>query len=158
MGTLVERVCKCGCGESFMARLRDVERGYGNYKNRSHASKGTKNPSWKGGRSSKPYFYKLRYMAKNPEKFKARQTLLRSVNAGILKRGCCEFCGDPNTQGHHEDYDHPYQVRWLCRKDHRLVDRWRRQRERSLQPGVKFRRRNRKAWLARPYPTRTCTL
>ena len=131
MSQYIERVCQCGCGETFMARRLDVERGYGKYKNRKHASKGSNNPNWKGGNSGF-YHYKLRAIAKHPQRHKCRQLFERAVVAGILKRGCCEFCGNPKTQGHHEDYDHPYQVRWLCRKDHRLVDRWRRQRERSL--------------------------
>ena len=129
MSRYVERVCQCGCGETFVARASDVERGYGLYKNRSHAAQGSSNPNWEGGRSNNRYYYKLRAIAKYPLKHKCRRAFARAVQAGVLKRGCCEFCGDPKTDGHHEDYDQPYRVRWLCRKHHRLVDRWRRERE-----------------------------
>lgn len=41
----------------------------------------------------------------------------------LLKRPCDE-CGDPNVQKHHEDYDKPLDVKWLCahchQRHHRL--------------------------------------
>ena len=112
-----------------MARARDVRRGYGLYKNRSHANRGKNNPSWRDGRSGNLYYYKLRSIAKHQNRHKCRTTYELALRRGILKRGCCEFCGAPKTQGHHEDYSQPYKVRWLCPKHHRLVDKWRRQRE-----------------------------
>ena len=31
----------------------------------------------------------------------------------------CEVCQDPQSQAHHyKGYDHPLEVRWLCRKHH----------------------------------------
>ena len=42
----------------------------------------------------------------------------RAIKLGILVRGSCEVCGDPKTDGHHDDYTKPLQVRWLCRKHH----------------------------------------
>jgi len=44
----------------------------------------------------------------------ARVYLLR----GKIERKPCENCGDPVAQMHHEDYDKPLEVRWLCRKCH----------------------------------------
>ncbi len=129
MSRYVQRVCQCGCEETFMARASDVARGYGLYKNRSHATRGPNHPRWKGGRSADFYFYKLRSIAKYPLRHKCRRIFARAVKSGILKRGCCEFCGNPKTQGHHEDYSRPNDIRWLCRKHHRMVDRWRRERE-----------------------------
>lgn len=31
----------------------------------------------------------------------------------------CEQCGDPKAVGHHEDYDRPLDLIWLCRSCHR---------------------------------------
>ena len=129
MSRFTPRVCECGCGETFMARTSDIARGYGRFKNRSHATRGPNNARWQGGRSTNDYYYKSRSIAKHPLKHKCRLVYTAALRAGVLRRGCCEFYGDPKTEGHHEDYDQPYQVRWLCRKHHRLVDKWRRQRE-----------------------------
>jgi len=66
MSKMIERVCQCGCGETFMARARDIKRGWGKYKNRSHASSGSNNPYWRGGRSTNRYYYKLRAIVQHP--------------------------------------------------------------------------------------------
>ena len=112
-----------------MARASDVARGWGLYKNKSHASRGANNPHWKGGISKDHYHYKVRSVTKYPDRHSCRRQYESAMRAGVLKRGCCEFCGDHKTDGHHEDYRQPYKVRWLCRKHHAMVDRWRRDRE-----------------------------
>ncbi len=40
-----------------------------------------------------------------------------------LDRQPCEVCGDPKTDGHHEDYSRPLEVRWLCRLCHARAHR-----------------------------------
>jgi hypothetical protein len=37
---------------------------------------------------------------------------------GILIQKPCQVCGDENSQMHHENYNKPLGVTWLCRKDH----------------------------------------
>ena len=37
---------------------------------------------------------------------------------GLLIKSPCEDCGDENSQMHHEDYDEPLEVVWLCRSCH----------------------------------------
>lgn len=53
-----------------------------------------------------------------------RRANCRSYTNVLIRRGDlvpkpCEVCGDPNVQPHHENYDDPRTVRWLCRKHHR---------------------------------------
>jgi hypothetical protein len=55
---------------------------------------------------------------KHRHKHLARQALCNAVARGKLKRGTCEVCGSKRTQGHHEDYSKPLEVRWLCREHH----------------------------------------
>jgi len=49
----------------------------------------------------------------------ARWQVRRAVAAGRLTRGPCETCGEARTQGHHDDYSKPLNVRWLCNSCHR---------------------------------------
>lgn len=49
----------------------------------------------------------------------ARTAVSNAVRDGKLVRLPCEVCGDPKSQGHHDDYTRPLDVRWLCFKHHR---------------------------------------
>jgi len=66
-----------------------------------------------------------RMIAKYPEKYKARYTLRNAIARGEIIKGCCEVCGSPNVESHHDDYSKPLEVRWFCRQHHReLEGRW----------------------------------
>jgi hypothetical protein len=51
-----------------------------------------------------------------PKKWKARNAVNNAIRDGRLERGsACHFCGtNKRLQAHHEDYDHPLDVVWLC--------------------------------------------
>lgn len=53
------------------------------------------------------------------KKANARRYVNAYVERGNVIRGLCEVCHSPDTQPHHENYDQPLKVRWLCR-EHRL--------------------------------------
>ena len=55
---------------------------------------------------------------KNPEKYKARQEVLKALRKGTLVKKPCEVCGDVYSQAHHDDYSNPLKVRWFCQKHH----------------------------------------
>jgi hypothetical protein len=49
----------------------------------------------------------------------ARDYLNRLIRRGVVKRKDCEVCGsDKNVEAHHDDYEKPMDVRWLCRIHH----------------------------------------
>jgi hypothetical protein len=57
-----------------------------------------------------------------PEESRKRANARAYVNV-YVKRGKlvqlpCEVCGDVNSEKHHDDYDKPLEVKWLCRKCH----------------------------------------
>lgn len=58
-------------------------------------------------------------------KLVANDRLKYAVRSGKLQRLPCEQCGDPKSHGHHDDYNKPLDVRWLCAlchgKAHRRV-------------------------------------
>jgi len=55
-----------------------------------------------------------------PQKRKARHAVSNAIRDGKLARGVeCYFCGSADRlHAHHEDYDHPLDVVWLCSSCH----------------------------------------
>lgn len=49
----------------------------------------------------------------------AHKKVLRAIASGKLAKMPCEICGDMETQAHHDDYNKPLEVRWLCEKHHK---------------------------------------
>ena len=48
---------------------------------------------------------------------RARGQLRRAVASGRIVPQGCEICG-AKAEGHHDDYDQPLIVRWLCKRHH----------------------------------------
>jgi len=42
----------------------------------------------------------------------------RGKKMGIITKMPCEICGEINTEAHHDDYEKPLQIRWVCKKHH----------------------------------------
>ena len=56
---------------------------------------------------------------KNPEKYSARYKLRWAVRSGRIEKPAeCSDCGEATEAkrltGHHNDYNKPYEVEWLC--------------------------------------------
>jgi len=78
-----------------------------------------------------------RVRAKNPQRIKAAQEIssawrkadkrrmkchnavTRAVRSGLLERQPCVRCGETKSLAHHEDYDKPLDVMWLCQPCHK---------------------------------------
>ena len=54
---------------------------------------------------------------------RARKMVERALAAGRLVRQPCEACGSPRAHAHHDDYDRPLDVRWLCQRHHNDIPR-----------------------------------
>ena len=59
----------------------------------------------------------------NPKKYISHMALKQGIRFGFVTVGRCEICGSQEVDGHHEDYDRPYDVHWLCRAHHREIHR-----------------------------------
>lgn len=114
---------KCGqCGCDFLALNRELRRGKGIFcslvcANQAKADK-KRNPNWRAEwyekKKNDPFFLKQR---------RARHLVESAIIRGELKRQPCEACGKLPSEAHHDDYDKPLQVRWLCRSHHMKHDR-----------------------------------
>lgn len=49
---------------------------------------------------------------------KCHNAVRRAVKSGELVRQACETCGSAKAVAHHDDYDKPLSVRWLCQACH----------------------------------------
>jgi ribosomal protein S27AE len=52
---------------------------------------------------------------------RAHSAVALGLKDGTLQQEPCELCGEPVTVAHHDDYDKPLDVRWLCASHHTLV-------------------------------------
>lgn len=66
--------------------------------------------------------YIKRWRRQNPKKRWAHSQVERAVLRGrLIRESRCSVCGKEGAVAHHDDYDKPLDVRWLCQADHR---RW----------------------------------
>jgi hypothetical protein len=63
------------------------------------------------------------YRKQNPEKYRAHQAVHIALRNGTLtKPDTCEQCGSSRSlRAHHNNYDEPLSVRWLCESCHKEV-------------------------------------
>jgi len=68
------------------------------------------------GRSQKAKEQNKLWALRNPKANKARQTVSRALKTGRLhKPSRCVNCNERRALlAHHEDYDYPYMVTWIC--------------------------------------------
>jgi hypothetical protein len=59
----------------------------------------------------------------NDKRTQARAALRQALQRGLLERQSCESCGAEPAQAHHDSYDQPLNVRWLCQRCHGITHR-----------------------------------
>lgn len=57
--------------------------------------------------------------AKNPLRTKSVAAFNYFIRCGKIIRKPCVVCGSEKSQGHHEDYNKPFDVIWLCSYHHK---------------------------------------
>jgi hypothetical protein len=75
----------------------------------------------KGSAARKASQKALRERDEASGKARARRMTRLHIKRGNLTRKPCEVCGAEPADAHHDDYNHPLDVRWLCRSHHQ---RW----------------------------------
>ncbi|RJE79000.1 hypothetical protein DWB67_14640 [Paracoccus sp. JM45] len=59
-----------------------------------------------------------RWRSANPQKYDAHKAVCKAMRSGKLEKQHCEVCGASHVDAHHDNYDKPLNVRWLCRRHH----------------------------------------
>ena len=111
--------CMNGRGRLYHKKNREVER----IKLREWREKNPEKARQESLRNlvkNREAFYERRRRTnrENPEKMVARNKLNYAVIKGRVIRQTCKECGFPNSEGHHNDYNKPLDVEWLCRRHH----------------------------------------
>ena len=108
----LKRICR-DCAKEEMKKYR--ENGNGKNQEKVWRKKYLQTPKGKevGKISSK------RKRLKFPEKERARQMVKWHLKSGTLIRFPCIKCNNPKSQGHHEEYNKPLEVIWLCDLHHK---------------------------------------
>lgn len=72
----------------------------------------------KGKGKDKSDAAKKRYKEKNHKKRSVHITTGNAIRDSLLLKQPCEVCGHTKVVAHHDDYDKPLEVRWLCQIHH----------------------------------------
>lgn len=74
---------------------------------------------WRKKNKDKVSEYNHNCVVERPKMIRAKNRIRTLINNGTIERGCCEECGRPNAQAHHDNYDFPEDIRWLCSSCHK---------------------------------------
>lgn len=86
---------------------------------RNHEQRKAENAAWNKAHRETTRLHTAAWRAKNPEKTRAHGIVRRAIAKGKIVRGACTVCGQTNAEAHHEDYNKPLEITWLCRVHHR---------------------------------------
>jgi hypothetical protein len=123
----IERFCLT-CGKQFFTYPSVIKIGKGTFCSQAcnaiestrkrRPQYGENNPNWKGGEPTPYREAKRKYRKNHPQKARAHMLVRDAIKNGVLCKMPCEECGKNNAHAHHDDYDKPLVVVWLCKKHH----------------------------------------
>lgn len=62
--------------------------------------------------------YQDKYIKNNKDIANAHTKTHDAIAKRIIFKQPCEICGEEKAEAHHDDYNKPLDVRWLCKKHH----------------------------------------
>lgn len=63
------------------------------------------------------------YKKAHPEVAEAHMFVNMALSCGTMAKSSCQICGSIEVDAHHEDYNRPFDVIWLCRRHHAEIHR-----------------------------------
>ena len=97
-------------------KVREYDRSRGNLKHRVDARKMyAKTPEGKAAH----YKANKAYLSRDKRRMKCRNAISKALMRGKMVRQGCENCGHNIAEAHHDNYDKPLDVRWLCQPCHK---------------------------------------
>lgn len=60
-----------------------------------------------------------RWRAEDSRRSRAHVAVARAIRNGVIEKNPCSRCNSDNSYAHHESYDHPLVVVWLCQPCHK---------------------------------------
>jgi len=90
------------------------------------------NKKW---RKENGYHNEKKWKKNNPEAIRAQKLLRYAVKKKLIKKQPCAISGcgiTKNIQGHHPDYSKPLEVIWCCPKHHKVLEKQKARKKKSL--------------------------
>jgi hypothetical protein len=65
--------------------------------------------------------YKItqKWRTADPRRMRCHNAVARAIKSGRLQKQPCEYCGAVRAYAHHDSYDEPLNVIWLCQPCHK---------------------------------------
>ena len=70
-------------------------------------------------RQKAAYAISKAWRQEDKRRMQCHRAVYKAVKSGKLVRQNCERCGNEKSLAHHEDYDQPLMVNWLCQSCHK---------------------------------------
>ena len=62
-----------------------------------------------------------KWKAEDSRRMKCHSAVARALRKGLIEPAPCAVCGSEKSVAHHEDYDKPLDVIWLCQAHHKQL-------------------------------------
>ena len=82
---------------------------------------------WKKENIDKVREYISTYKKRHPKRNSAHSMVAWALKEGKITQKPCKECGELMVEAHHEDYNKPLDVIWLCEKHHKELHRQRKE-------------------------------
>lgn len=67
------------------------------------------------------YHNESNWKTKHPKKVRAQRKLQQAVKNKKIIKLPCEYCKSTKVIAHHDNYNEPFNVRWVCKTHHRKI-------------------------------------